>query len=184
MAEKVPERLIASDAATARPAHVRLNTRISFLRPPFCRVPLARLSPTSMHYCSPKSERKIIAAARSACGCVLKVDHGGSSHSGWNRHAAIGDRVLARNRELIDATIDLPLRTDGAIQGCRVQVDLCGLSCGGRGRTKWSLALSKCPSDGCCDGNGIAVRVNAHVVSCWIGAQQVIVKRGDADAAR
>src|SRR6476620_8070509 len=73
----------------------------------------------------------------------LKVDHGGDSHGGWNRRTALGDRVLARNGELIDAAVDLPLSADGLVQGQRVEVDLCHLRRRRRRRTKWCLALAK-----------------------------------------
>jgi hypothetical protein len=48
-------------------------------------------------------------------------------HGGWNWRAALGDRVLPRHRELVDAAIDLSLHADGLVQGQRVKVDLCRL---------------------------------------------------------
>src|SRR5262245_11110834 len=69
----------------------------------------------------------------------LEVDYGSCSHGGWNRRAALGDRVLPWHRELVDAAIDLSLHTDGLVQGQRVEVDLCGLRRRRRRRSEWRL---------------------------------------------
>ena len=116
------------------------------------------------------SDRRLAASGR------LKVNHGAGSHGGWNWRAALGDRVLPWNRELVDAAIDLSLHTDGLVQGQRVEVDLCRLSRRRRRRTKWRLALAERGANGCRYGDGIAMPMNVHVVGGRVGAQQVIVK--------
>ena len=103
-------------------------------------------------------DRRLAAAGR------LEVDHRASAHGGWDRHAALSDRVLARNGELIDAAIDLPLHANGTVQGGRVEFDLCGLRRGRRRRPKWRLALAKRGADGSCYGDRIAMPMNVHVV--------------------
>src|SRR3990170_6738001 len=123
-----------------------------------------------------------------ACGCRLatagrlEVDHRGSSHGGWDRRAAISDRVLAWNGELIDTAIDLTLRADGVVQCCRVEIDLCGLQRQRGGGSKWRLALRERRADSRGYGDRVAMPVNVHVKRRRVGAEQMVVQSGDVDA--
>src|SRR6476659_2862626 len=78
-------------------------------------------------------DHEVAGDRRLAASGWLKVDHRGDSHGGWNRRAVRGDRVLPWHRELVDATVDLPLSADGLVHGKRVEVDLCRL----RRRRRW-----------------------------------------------
>src|SRR6476661_3781661 len=64
-----------------------------------------------------------------AATCGLEVDNDGSAHGWRDRRAAFGNRVLARDRELIDATIDLSLHPDGLVQLVGVEFDFRCLGC-------------------------------------------------------
>src|SRR5215471_13243091 len=118
-------------------------------------------------------DRRFAAAGR------LEVDHGAGSHGGWEWHAILDDRVLAGNGELIDTAIDLTIYANRTVQVSRVEVNRCCL--GGRRsrRTKGRLALAKHVSDGACQHDIITMPMNVHVVDGRVGAQHVLMKRGD-----
>src|SRR4029453_11877912 len=89
---------------------------------------------------------------------------------------------LSRNRELIDTAVDLSPSADSVVQSCRVEVDLCCLRRGCRGRAEWRLALCERRADSSGYDDRIAMPVDVHVVSGRVDAQKVVVKRGDVDA--